>query len=182
MSNPQKSAFKSALDFEIRPLTLAREVIRQQQVLLSEIRSALPPAFAPQVLHCVPSGSKLTIYATSAGWAAQIRFYQRDILTKLAANGHQKISSLRVRLYPSGQAEPAPRLPQLPAADKIRLLRAQAGYAAADDALQLALTKLAATLDKRQLERQQRNVANQEKCATGPQRTGSGGRDDSAGG
>jgi hypothetical protein len=155
MSSSKKSAFRSALDFDTRQLTITQAIIAQQKALLALIKTVLPKEIAESIQHCVHSGSRLLIYTASASWASQIRFYQRDILTKLADSGQRNINSLQLKISPPVQDQPHNRTVQLPSAENISLLRQQMTEGTEGDALQQALLKLASTLDKRLKEQEQ---------------------------
>ncbi|MDD4914591.1 MAG: DciA family protein [Methylococcales bacterium] len=149
MSSSKKSGFKSALDFDVRQLSVMQAIIAEQMAMLAVIKTALPAEIAEQVQHCVHSGNRLLLYMASAGWASQVRFYQRDILTKLAESGHRKIGALQVKISPP-ILEPSPGRPvQLPSAENISLIRSQIEDKTDSDVLKQALLRLAETLDKR---------------------------------
>lgn len=148
MSNSKKSVFKSALDFEARQLSVCLEMIADQQALLTIVRSALPINIAAHIQHCVRSGNRLLIYAETANWTSQIRFFNEAILNKIAESGQKNIASLQVRICPQSTQPSQARTPCLPSAENIALIRNYSGTNE-NDALSLALKKLGNTLDKR---------------------------------
>jgi hypothetical protein len=91
----------------------------------------------------------LLIYTASASWASQIRFYQRDILTKLAESGHRNIGNLLVKISPPVQEQVSQRSVQLPSAENISLIGGMMAEKQDGDVLKQALLRLAGTLEKR---------------------------------
>lgn len=147
MGHAKKPAFKSALDFNNRPLLLCLDTIAQQQRLLRLIKSVLPAEIAAHVQHCVINEQALLLYTDAATWASQIRFFHGDILNKLVASGQQNIKRIQVRItLPMTVAAPI-RKPQLPSQQTVQFLQ---NYSQdANDDLAVALNKLAATLQKK---------------------------------
>jgi hypothetical protein len=149
MSSSKKSAFKSALDFDVRQLTIVQAIIAEQKAMLKIIKTALPKEAADNLLHCVQSGNRVLIYTASASWASQIRFYQRDILTKLSASGHRNIDAVLIKISPPVQEQTSTRTIQLPSTENISLLACQMQEKPDSDVLKQALLRLAGTMEKR---------------------------------
>ncbi|MBS3963898.1 MAG: DUF721 domain-containing protein [Methylomonas sp.] len=148
MNHTKKTGFKAANQFEQRSLAICLENLAEQQRLSNRVRAVLPNNIAPHVVHCVPSANRLLIYAESASWASQIRFFQGEILAKIQASGQQNISTVQVRVLPPLASPRTPRKPRLPSIDNVRLLQHHA--AASEDVLASALARLATTLSRRQ--------------------------------
>lgn len=149
MGNSKTSAFKSALAFDARQLAKCMEIIAEQKVLLTVVKSALPAEIAAHVQHCVLSGTRLLVYTESTAWASQIRFFHAAILNKLAESGQKKILALQVRLDPQIRQPSTKRGARLPSAENINQLRNQVKGRENDDVLTQAIAKLAGTLEKR---------------------------------
>ncbi len=150
MSHYQKSAFKSALDFNYNQLNVCLARISEQQALLGIVKSALPAELAAHAAHCVVSGSLLLLYSDSAIWTSQIRFFNRAILTKLHAQGQQHIIRLQVRVMATITEQHAPkREVNLPSAENVGLICQCAQQGDESDVLSAALMRLGATLTKR---------------------------------
>ena len=148
MGNSKKSVFKSTLDFETRQLSACMAIIAEQKRLLNLVKAALPTEIAAHVVHCLQSGSRLIIYAETANWTSQIRFYHDSILNKIANAGQKKIGSLQVRICPQVMDRQSKRSPYLPSAENIDLI-ASYGKNLQTDELSRALSKLGRTLHKR---------------------------------
>lgn len=150
MGHSKKSVFKSALDFETRQLATCLAIIAEQQALLAVVKTALPAEIAAHVRHCVRSGKRLLIYTAAASWASQIRFFHEAILNKIAESGQQNVTSLQVRIDPQtiGPRQ-SPRAARLPSAQNVELIRSQIKGNTNGDVLNLALSRLAKTLEKR---------------------------------
>lgn len=149
MGHTRKSAFKSALDFDARQLAVCMEIIAEQKALLAIVKAALPAEIADHVQHCVRSGNRLLIYTETASWGSQIRFFNVNILNNIAESGQKNIRSLQVRIGPQLVQQPSPRMPRMPSAENIGLLRDQIIDHETDDDLKRALSRLTVTLEKR---------------------------------
>ena len=119
MKHSKKSAFKPAASYEQRHLTVCMARLEEQRRLLRQVKSALPPEMAAQIVHTLVSGSRLLIYTHSASWASQIRFYDEVILNKLQASGQQKISKLQVKLLMTNSMMDLKRHARLPSAETV---------------------------------------------------------------
>lgn len=148
MGNSKNAVFKSALDFEGRQLSVCLKIIAEQKALLNIVRSALPSEIAPHIQHCLQSGNRLLVYAETANWTSQIRFFNTAILNKIAESGQKNISTLQVRICPQVFQQRPARSPQLPSKENIVSLLNNSEDNE-NDILGLALSKLANTLDKR---------------------------------
>ncbi len=149
MGHTRKSVFKSALDFDTRQLAVCMEIIAEQKALLAIVKTALPSEIAAHVQHCVRSGNRLLIYAETASWGSQIRFFNANILNNIAESGQKNISSLQVRIGPALSQQQSPRTPRLPSAENIGLLRDQLKNYENNDVLDQSLSRLTQTLEKR---------------------------------
>lgn len=143
-----KPAFKSALTYGSGHMALCLARIAEQQRLLELVRSALPTDIAPQAKHCVISGNKLIIYSQSAGFAAQIRFFQQAILNKLRESGQRNIDQCQLKLlFADGLAKTRPAK-ALPSEEMVQTLIRAAGDNGEDE-LSASLLKLGKTLQRR---------------------------------
>jgi len=145
-----KPAFKSALTYGTGHLALCLARIAEQRRLLELVRSALPADIAPQAMHCVISGNKLIIYSQSAGFAAQIRFFQQAILNKLRESGQRNLDQCQLKLLFADGLMKARSFKALPSEEIVETLIRTAGDNAEDE-LSASLLKLGKTLQKRRL-------------------------------
>lgn len=142
-------AFKSALDHGHGQLAYCMARIAEQQQLLAVLRSVLPEEIGRHIEHCVVSGNKLTLYARSAAWASQIRFFQPAIVDKFSQSGQGNVERVQVRLLLSEYVRQFRSQRQLPSpATAANLIELSAGQS---DELSQALSRLGNTLMKRQL-------------------------------
>jgi hypothetical protein len=143
-----KPAFKSALAYGTGHMALCLARIAEQAQLLKLVRSALPTEIAQQATHCVISGNKLIVYTQTAGFAAQIRFYQQSILNKLRESGQRNLDKCQLKLlFAEGLTKTRPAK-ALPSDEIVQTLIREAGNAT-EDALSASLLKLGKTLQKR---------------------------------
>lgn len=146
MSYPPQS-FKPILNARQRLFADYQQKIRQQQQLLSLIKTVLPSELGAHALHCVLNGKRFVLYTDAAAWSSQLRFYQQSILHKLKEHGFRQIETLQIKLMPK-QATKNTRLAiKIPSKKNIALLRQQAGKLPTDK-LHRALSRLGETLDK----------------------------------
>ena len=148
MNRSKKSVFKTALDFEIRPMVKCLEKIAEQKQLLSLVRMVLPISIAEHAVHCVLNEARLVVYTDAAVWASQIRFYQDAILSKMHATGRVKVSRIHVKLIQPIAMPVLHRAAKLPNYDTVNAILSQVNDKS-NDVLDLALANLARTLLKR---------------------------------
>lgn len=148
MSRSKKSVFKTALDFEVRPMVKCLEKIAEQKQLLRLVRMVLPISIAEHAVHCVLKETLLLVYTDSAAWASQIRFYQEAILTKMQTTGRLKISRIQVKITQPVDVSIVHRAAQLPSHETVQAILSQVNEKS-NDVLDLALANLAKTLLKR---------------------------------
>lgn len=148
MNRSKKTAFRSALDYDGRPLAVCLEKIAEQNRLLHIVRTALPPSIAEHADHCVVSAARLLIYTTSAAWASQIRFFNQAILNKLHESGQQKITHVQVKILLQPDEPKRGRVARLPSGEIVQAVFGQMNENS-EDVLDKALAKLAKTLKKR---------------------------------
>ncbi|WP_347987969.1 DciA family protein [Methylomonas sp. AM2-LC] len=151
MASLKNTAFKSALDFQTRQLTLSMEIIATQIALLNLVRSALPDEIAVHVQHCVHSGKRLLIYTEAASWASQIRFFHVAILNKVSTAGQINIQNVQVKISQQSVEQNLIRSARLPSMENIRQIHAQSAQQQQSDVLQQALSRLANTLERRKI-------------------------------
>ncbi|MGZ5049439.1 MAG: DciA family protein [Methylobacter sp.] len=160
--NPTTS-FKAALSFSSRSIAVLCSKIEQQKQSLECIRAILPEEIAKHALHCVIKDKKLLIYTDTAAWASQLRFYNRAILAAIAPITRASVSIMQVKIQQESaltarrniagvesentQTTASGRKPNIPSADKIRLIHDHS-LTIPDEKLQQALQRLSATLEK----------------------------------
>lgn len=148
MNRSKKSVFKTALDFESRPMVKCLEIVAEQLQLLRLVRMALPISIAEHAAHCVLKEAILLVYTDSAVWASQIRFYQEQILTKMHTAGRLKISRIQVKITQPVDIPVVHRGAQFPSNDTVLAILSQVNDKS-NDVLDLALANLTKTLLKR---------------------------------
>lgn len=148
MNHSKKTAFKSALDFDGRPMAICLEKIAEQKRLLRDVQSLLPEPIAEHALHCVVSDTRVIIYTDSAVWASQIRFFHGVILNKIQDSGQRKITNVQIKVLPPVNPLNRVRQVRMPAAETVQALLGQVDEGS-NDALDRAMAKLAKTLSKR---------------------------------
>jgi hypothetical protein len=148
MNHSKKTAFKSALDFDGRPMAICLEKIADQKRILRVVQTMLPEQIAEHAMHCVVSDTRLIIYTDSAVWASQIRFFHELILNKIQGSGQRKITNMQIKVLPPVGAVNRTRGVRVPASETVKALLGEVNDKS-NDALDIALTKLAKTLSKR---------------------------------
>jgi hypothetical protein len=142
-------AFKLAQSFHNRSLAALHGRLNQQQSLLFDVRSALPPSLANHILHCVVNEQKLLLYTDSAVWASQLRFLKQEILQAAGKSQRAPLDKLQIRIL-ADQVTENPRTGRkanLPSEEKIAMLKEQA-HETRDSQLGQALQRLSETLAK----------------------------------
>lgn len=148
MNHSKKTVFKSALDFDGKPMAICLEKIAEQKRLLRDVQSLLPEPIAEHAMHCVVSDTRLIIYTDSAVWASQIRFFHELILNKIQGSGQRKITNVQIKVIPPVNPLNRVRQISLPGEETVRALLGQVDDKS-NDALDRAMAKLAKTLSKR---------------------------------
>lgn len=149
MNDLKKPAFRSASDFQVKVLSQCLAKIADQQHLLRRVQSVLPPNIAEHAIHCVVSGSRLIVYTLSSAWASQIRFFHEVILNNIQASGQGKIDKVQIKILPplAGGSERT-KVARLPSAETVKMILGQVDDKSTD-VVQVALTSLAKTLQRR---------------------------------
>lgn len=148
MKHSKKSAFKPASSYEQRHLTNCMARVEEQRRLLRQVKSAVSPEIAAQIVHALVSGSRLLVYTHSANWASQIRFNDRVILNKLQSSGQQKIIKLQVKLLMADSIIHSKRHPRLPSAQTVDSVFSNIS-ANQEDSLAQAMIRLGRLLKKK---------------------------------
>lgn len=148
MNHSKKPLFKSAMDFNGRPLAMCLEKIAEQKQLLNRVQNSLPDDIAEHAIHCVLSNTRLLVYTDSAVWASQIRFFNREIVNGLSTNGRQTIGSVQVKILLTQASSTSQRNMRLPSAATIDGILGRVDDKR-NDVLDIALAKLGRTLKKR---------------------------------
>jgi len=138
--------FKFAAGFPL--LAQYQHVIRQQQVLLQQIKQVLPENLARNIHSCVVSGKKLLLYTSSANWSSSLRFYQQAVLQKAQQAGWPHLQLVQVKIIPERVVSQKQIKPNLPSLESVKMIQ-QAAENQADGRLKLALSRLGQTLSKK---------------------------------
>ncbi|NOT12328.1 MAG: DUF721 domain-containing protein [Methylococcaceae bacterium] len=141
--------FKPALSFQNRHLSQFDSHIRQQKILLEAVRSAIPKTLTTHVQHTVLTNNKLLIYTDSAAWAAQLRFYEKAIMSAIASFSSHSVSTIQLKLVldPIGPSAIQKDSANLPASKHLEILR-HFCLTAPDNELTHSLMKLTNTLER----------------------------------
>lgn len=122
--------------------------IENHRRLLETVRRLLPPPLAAHCRECVAGDVTLVLYAESAAWASQLRFYLPRIIEELAQEGHGQFRQGKVRTLSmameaphAGPPRPAPHRP-LPAT----IAAIEAAARASEGEIGTALARLCGTL------------------------------------
>jgi hypothetical protein len=89
--------------------------IEHHRRLLETIQRMLPPPLAAHCRECVAGDGTLVLYAESAAWASQLRFYLPRIIEELAKDGHGRFRQGKVRTLSMAMAAPHAGGPPRPA-------------------------------------------------------------------
>lgn len=140
-------AFKLAQSFQNRSLDVLHSRLNEQQSLLRDIRSELPPSLADHVLHCVVNEKKLLLYTDSAAWASQLRFLKPEVLQAAGKTQKAPLDKLQIRILADkfNESPQTGRTANLPSEEKIAMMKNQANDIR-DSQLGQALQRLSATL------------------------------------
>lgn len=120
--------------------------LSEQLALLVKIKTALPEELGKHALHCVIGTKSITVFADSAAWATQLRFYSNAMLRAVnAASATGEFLSLRVKVLPAFGNHSQKRQASLPNLATAQALLAHS-QSIEDHALRAALEKLSSTL------------------------------------
>lgn len=156
----KSNVFRPLLAHPNRSLAALYSQIEQQQKLLTLIRSVLPQPLQAHAVHCVIDRNKLIVYAESANWASQLRFYRTAILGAIAKMPNHSVSILQFKISEPirPQTERPARGANLPGAASIADIRQNAD-ACKDDPLASSLLRLSATLERLSMARRKDEVS-----------------------
>lgn len=65
---------------------------------LAEIKKNLPPVLADHCIHCVPKQDQLIVYADTAAFASQLRFFAPALLEALASTTPAGFKEIQIRI------------------------------------------------------------------------------------
>lgn len=85
-------------------------MLRQQQALLREIQTLLPPPLDRHCLHARVSGDSLVIHVDSPAWASKMRFHAQ-ILLQAARDRAPNLKKVSVRILQPVSGQPGPSKP-----------------------------------------------------------------------
>ena len=141
-------AFKNALDYSNRTTVLFQFAIEKNRKVLQAIRSSLPKALANEAKDCVVKDTKLLIFADSAAWASQLRFYSQAIRTAVNSKCKENIDKIQLKVLDTKvdtiQSKPDLTIPSL---ETIELIQ-ENQLDAPDCELKRSLLNLSQTLKK----------------------------------
>ncbi len=92
-------AFKPALTHRNRTTALFQVIIEKQIKILQAIQAVLPEKLASEVKGCVIKETKLLVYADSAMWSSQLRFFCQSMLEAANTVCDDKIDKIQVKVY-----------------------------------------------------------------------------------
>ncbi|CCE22401.1 DciA family protein [Methylotuvimicrobium alcaliphilum] len=147
---PNSNAFRQLLAHPNRSLASLYSQVEQQKKLLKIVREALPDHLKERAVHCVIDRNKLMVYADSANWASQLRFYRTAILGAIDKIPSQQVDILQFKITEALHLQveqPEERHVNVPCAASIAEIRHNA-EAREDDSLACALLKLSLTLER----------------------------------
>jgi len=110
--------------------------------------SVSPKQLQPHIKDCVINNHTLMIYVSSAAWASQLRFYNRQIKEVINTQSNERIKQVRIRMI-----SPEPFVVErtthktLPSSETITLLQNNA-ESLEEGKLKSALLRLGTTLKK----------------------------------
>jgi hypothetical protein len=124
---------------QIKRLTVeARQLIRVRDA----VRRQLPPALAPHCIGAQLEAGILVVYMDSAAAATPVRYQQRDLLSRLAADG-LKCQSLKIQIMPHPTTPPAPQAPPINLSNTVRRILETTASQLAEGSLKNSLQHLA---------------------------------------
>jgi hypothetical protein len=139
--------FKKALAYPNRATALIFMRVAQHKKILAVIRSVLPETLANHALYCVLENRKLLIYAQSAVWTSQLRFYSPAMLAAVNAQANVYIELIRLKIIQQHSDQHTTKAKKIPAQDVIASIEDEL-VTTADSKLKRALLKLNETLRK----------------------------------
>jgi len=92
-------AFKPALTHHNRTTALLQVVIEKQGKILRTIQAVLPEKLASEVKGCVIKETKLLVYADSAIWSSQLRFFSQSMQEAANTVCDDKIDKIQIKVY-----------------------------------------------------------------------------------
>ena len=142
-------SFKASWSFQNRTMAYFYSQIEQQQRIVQRIQAVLPEALAKQVRHCLIRDKKLLVYAGSAAWASQLRFYNSAMLAAIEPLTRSPVEIMQIKIIggQTGLILGPKRKAKLPSVEKIESIRNDS-LTVSDDQLRLALLKLSTTLER----------------------------------
>ncbi len=141
-------AFKPASTHRNRTTKLLQIVIEKQQKILKAIQAVLPEKLAPEVKGCVIKETKLLVYADSAVWSSQLRFFCRSMqeAANTVCDNHIDKIQLKVHLPVRDFPEQKTKL-EIPSQTNIDAIRSSQLQAPESD-LKQSLISLSRTMEK----------------------------------
>lgn len=139
-------SFKPAFSFS-HIASLQYQLVKNQHAL-AIILSVSPAHIKPHIKDCVVNENRLLIYVSSAAWASQLRFFQKQIKDAVNQQSQAKISQLRIRiLTPSPYQVIKEDKKRIPSTENTELLASNANTMG-EGKLKDALLSLSASLQR----------------------------------
>ncbi len=117
----QKDQFKAPLNFQNSVLSGLLGQINAHKKVLEIVRKSLPSALSGHVAYAFVIDRRLLVYADSAAWAAQLRFYNQEIRKEVGVFYGKPLETLHIKLIDSVLKKPPakPKIPSLAVVETI---------------------------------------------------------------
>lgn len=128
---PKQPAKVNQLLLQQRSITQLLQKKTQHEVFLNRVKQVLPLTMSSQCIVCVSQGNILTLYAKTAAWAAQVRYYELLMLEHLNnSSTDTHFEKIQVRIQPCiQQIKIKPKKISRPSSATIKAIRVCAlGY------------------------------------------------------
>jgi len=106
----QKEPFKSPLNYRHSILSGLLGRIDAHHKVLELVRKSLPPELSVHVAYALILDRRLLVYADSAAWAAQLRFYNQEMRKEVAAFYRKPLDTLQIKLVDTVLGKPPVKL------------------------------------------------------------------------
>ncbi len=141
-------AFKPALTHSNRTTAQLKIIIEKQQKILQVVQAVLPEKLMDKVEGCVIKETKLLVYAASAVWSSQLRFFSQPMLNAVKTACDDKIEKIQIKVHLPVRDIPENTIKKkIPSQTNIEALRSSQLQAPESD-LKRSLLNLSKTLKK----------------------------------